>query len=44
MSPAAVTEAPFPPDIRDRVVCNAFTVEWAGCDDEVVDHRAEVRA
>jgi nitronate monooxygenase len=37
-------EAPFPTEIRDRVVRNAFTAEWAGRDDEVVAHRAEVRA
>jgi nitronate monooxygenase len=38
------TEAPFPTEIRDRVVRNAFTAEWAGRDDEVVARRAEVRA
>jgi nitronate monooxygenase len=38
------TAAPFPPEIRDRVVRNAFTAEWAGRDDEVVARRTEVRA
>ena len=37
-------EAPFPLEIRDRVVRNAFTAAWAGRDNEVVAQRAQVRA
>jgi len=38
------TEAPFPAEIRDRVVRNTFTATWAGRDAEVVAQRAEVQA
>ncbi|MHB8644761.1 MAG: NAD(P)H-dependent flavin oxidoreductase [Thermomicrobiales bacterium] len=39
-----VTEAPFPPDIGDRVVRNDYTDAWHGRDDELPARRAELRA
>ncbi len=38
------TQAPFPPEIVERVVQNDFTATWRGRDDEIVARRAEVRA
>jgi len=37
-------EAPFPPEIVERVVPNEFTATWHGRDAEIVARRAEVRA
>ena len=38
------SEAPFPPEIVERVVRNDFTATWQGRDAEIVARRAEVRA
>jgi nitronate monooxygenase len=38
------TNAPFPPEIRHRVLRNEFTATWQGRDDEVVARRQELLA
>jgi nitronate monooxygenase len=39
-----VNSAPFPEDIGERILRNAFTDIWHGRDDEVTDRREELRA
>jgi nitronate monooxygenase len=38
-----ISEAPFPQDIGDRVLRNAFTAQWHGQDEEVVVRRGELK-
>ncbi len=38
-----IWEAPFPKDIGDRVLSNAFTAQWHGQNEEVAVHRGELK-